>query len=417
VTQLLAVSWEMPPLSSPRAVQVTRTLRELGHLGWSSRVVCFGPRSKRYNQDYDEPTESDGGGAVRLVRVASPEEWFFFRALWRICPPVKWLPDEKRVWVGRAIRAARETLAEAPADLIVSFGQPWSDHLIGLALHRETRLPWVAHFSDPWVDSPYLHGAAWQRRIWDRMERDVVTEASRVVFVNTVMADRVMAKYPAEFKRRARVVPQGFDASLTPVAPARRPGPLHIVYTGRFYPGVRTPDALLAALGILHRRAALDGRLAVTFVGGSMEAHQGAAARLGLNAIVTFCGRRSPTQALALASTADVLLVIDAPSDGPSLFLPSKLIDYLPLRKPVLGLTPSEGASAELLGRLGYRTVDPLDVEAIAREVDRLLHSPQADVLKVSARHDEVSAAYDIRVTTRAFEAVLREALEVVQPT
>ena len=31
--------------------------------------------------------------------------------------------------------------------------------------------------------------------------------------------------------------------------------------------------------------------------------------------------------------------MIDAPADD-SLFLPSKLVDYLPLGKPILGLTP-----------------------------------------------------------------------------
>ena len=35
------------------------------------------------------------------------------------------------------------------------------------------------------------------------------------------------------------------------------------------------------------------------------------------------------------AAAADVLLVIDAPADE-SLFLPSKLIDYLPAGKPIL---------------------------------------------------------------------------------
>ncbi len=49
--RLLAISWDMPPLSGPRAVQVSRTLKQLVPLGWESSVVCFGPRSPRYNQD------------------------------------------------------------------------------------------------------------------------------------------------------------------------------------------------------------------------------------------------------------------------------------------------------------------------------------------------------------------------------
>src|SRR4051812_4008837 len=158
--ELLAISWEMPPLSGPRAVQVTRTLLALVAHGWRSRVVCFGPRSNRYNQDFRVSPEDESGGAVQRIPVRSLEETLPVRALWRIAPPLKRMPDEKRVWIGAATAAARAAVGERRPDAVVSFAQPWSDHLIGLALHRETRIPWVAHFSDPWVDSPYAVGPA-----------------------------------------------------------------------------------------------------------------------------------------------------------------------------------------------------------------------------------------------------------------
>jgi glycosyltransferase involved in cell wall biosynthesis len=410
--QLLAISWEMPPLSGPRAVQVTRSLCQLGALGWQSRVICFGARSNRYQQDYAISAETESDGAVRTIKVPSPEEWLLVRALWRLCPPLKHLPDEKRVWIGPARAAARRALAAQPADLIVSFGQPWSDHLIGLQLQRETRLPWVAHFSDPWLDSPYLDGAAWQRRIWSRMERDVVAAASRVVFVNQQTADRVMAKYPAEWRARARVVPQGFDPRVAP-RPARVPstGPLRVVYTGRFYDGVRTPDMLLAALALLQRQAPIEGRIQVEFVGGSMQSYARTAGQLGLSGVTTFSGRRSPGAARDAAAAADLLLVIDAPSRGPNLFLPSKLIDYLPLDTPILGLTPAEGASAELLHRLGYPAVNPSDPAAIAEALAMLMSAHERGTLTASASHAVVSRPYDIRETTRALQEVLDEAV------
>lgn len=409
--QLLAVSWEMPPLSGPRAVQVTRSLCQLATLGWRSRVVCFGARSTRYQQDYTVSPDADSGGAVRLIPVPSPEEWTVVRALWRVCPPLKLLPDEKRVWIGRALAASRRALAEQPADLIVSFAQPWSDHLVGLQLHRETRLPWVAHFSDPWVDNPYLRGADWQRRIWSRMEHDVVAEATRIVFVNEQTADRVMAKYPVAWRTRARVVPQGFDWRATPQAPQRRTGPLRIVYTGRFYDGVRTPDTLLAALALLQQQTPLAGRIGVEFVGGSMESYARRSVQLGLAGVVTFSGRRSPDAALALASLADVLLVIDAPSRGVNLFLPSKLIDYLPIGIPILGLTPAEGATADVLRRLGYPIVDPSNEAAIAAALTQLLRDHEAGTLSASASHAAASRAYDIRETTRTLNDVLEDAV------
>lgn len=407
--RLLAISWEMPPLSGPRAVQVTRTLTALGALGWRSRVVCFAPRSGRYQQDYRIPVEESSNGAVTRLPVPSPEESLFFRGLWRLCPPLKHQPDEKRVWLPGALAEAQRALAEEPADVVVSFAQPWTDHLVGLRLHRDTGLPWVAHFSDPWVDSPYLTTSAWARRTAADHERAVIAEATRVVFVNRYTQDRVMAKYPAGWMARARVVTQGFEP--LDVAPAPRAGgALRLVYTGRFYDGIRTPDTFLEALASIERVRPLTGRLVVEFIGGDMAPYARRATELRLDGVVSFAGRVDPAAARARAAVADALLIIDAPSDGPSLFLPSKLVDYLPLRKPLLGVTPGEGPSAELLGALGYPVVAPHDVTGIAVAIERLVDAYAAGRLGPTPQHDQVSRAYDINETTRAFARILDEA-------
>ncbi len=406
--RLMAVSWEMPPLSGPRAVQVTRLLRHLVPLGWASSVVCFGPRSNRYNQDYAIDATAGTGGAIEVIRVPSPEESLFFRALWRVCPPMKLLPDEKWVWIGRAVAAARRRLASGACDAIVSFGQPWSDHLVGLRLHRESGLPWVAHFSDPWVENPYVRGCAWQRRIWRRMEHDVVANATRLVFMTSQTADRTMARYPDEWKRKVAIIPQGFDPDAAgPAAAPRGHGPLRIVYTGRFYPGIRTPERVLQALHRLQTQGSLSGRATLDVYGFPFEPYARLARELGLSGAVTFHGRVSPVAAVAAAKDADLLLVIDAPSQGPSLFLPSKLIDYLPLRTPILGVVPTEGASADLLRALNYPAVDPLDVEGIARALSDVIDRWHRGTLTWSATHDATAQAYDIRELSRAFSNLL----------
>lgn len=413
VKRLLAISWEMPPLSGPRAVQVTRTLAALTEFGWRSRTVCFSPRSNRYQQDHHVSLEQLSGGAASLIPVPSPEEWLIFRGLWRVIPPLKQLPDEKRVWMPGALRAARASLDASPAGLIVSFAQPWSDHLIGLRLKRERGLPWVAHFSDPWVDSPYFRASGWSRRRAESWERQVIEEATRVVFVNSYARDRVMAKYPEAWLAKTAVVPQGFEAPLRrhPTT-ASGSGPLRIVYTGRFYDGIRTPEAFLEAMALVDKRVPLRGRLEVQFIGSGMTAYAARAARLRLGHSVVFTGRVAPQHAQDRAGAADVLLIVDAPSDqGPSLFLPSKLIDYLPLRKPILGITPLMGPTADLLRELGYPVVDPRDVAGMARLLQELIeHTGRRP--GPSAQHDAVSRRYELRETTRAFGAVLDEALE-----
>ena len=411
--RLLAISWEMPPLSGPRAVQVTRTLAALPAHGWRSRVICFGPRSDRYHQDHRVSIETLSGGQASLVAVPSPEEWLFFRALWRLVPPIKHFPDEKRVWMPGALRAARQEIAATPVDLIVSFAQPWTDHLIGLQLARETGLPWVAHFSDPWVDSPYFQRRGAVRRRAEAWERDVIATARRIIFVNVHARDRVMAKYPESWKARSVVIPQTFEPAGTPTQPPiAADRPMRIVYTGRFYTGIRTPDALLRAIAQLHHESSLQGRIVVEFVGADMAPYAREASRLGLDGLVTFSGRVPPTEARARAAAADVLLVVDAATPGESLFLPSKLIDYLPLRRPILGLTPSVGPSGDLIRELGYSVAPPDDDAAIAAALRKLLRLHVAGRLVASLQHDSVAERFSIARTTRRFADVLEQALE-----
>jgi glycosyltransferase involved in cell wall biosynthesis len=409
--RLLAISWEMPPLSGPRAIQVTRTLAALPEYGWRSRVVCFAPRSNRYHQDHRVSLEELSGGQATRIPVRSPEEQLFFRALWRIVPPLKYFPDEKRVWMPGALRAARAALAAAPADVLVSFAQPWSNHLIALRLARETGLPWVAHFSDPWIDSPYFRARGLARARAASWEGDVIATADRVVFVNVHARDRVMAKYPGSWRTKTAVIPQTYDPDETGSAPARPPDhPMRLVYAGRFYAGIRTPDALLDAMALLNAESPLAGRMLVEFVGADTGEYERRAARLGLDRLTAFPGRMPPREAWARGRSADVLLVIDAPAPQGSLFLPSKLIDYLPLRRPILGITPTAGASAELIRELGYPAVPPDDVPAIAAVLRELLRSHAAGTLAASPQHDSVMARFNIARTTRSFADVLNQA-------
>jgi glycosyltransferase involved in cell wall biosynthesis len=412
VKQLLAVSWEMPPLSGPRAVQVTRTLAALPEFGWQSQVICFGPRSNRYQQDHHVSLEELSGGHASRIPVASPEEWLVFRALWRLAPPLKQLPDEKRVWMPGALRAARQALAARRPDVLVTFAQPWSDHLIGLRLRRESTLPWVAHFSDPWVDSPYFRAPGWARRRAENWEREVVAEATRIVFVSPRTRDRVMSKYPPAWVAKTDVIPQAYEPGGAVEPPTYLERPMRMVYTGRFYDGMRTPYPLLEALAAIHRTSPLSRQLEVEFVGGAMEPYLARVAALGLQDVVRFAGRVPPVDARARAATADVLLVIDAPDPGGSIFQPSKLIEYLPARRPIFGMTPAVGPSADLLRELGYRAVDPNDVTGIADGVRALLQLHASGRLVVSLQHDTVAARFSVATTSRGFAAVLERALD-----
>src|SRR5207244_12707693 len=93
--------------------------------------------------------------------------------------------------------------------------------------------------------------------------------------------------------------------------------------------GIRTPVPLPRALADLDPAQPLGARLAVQFIGPQVQEFEAAARELGVGGIVSFAPRRPIEEVLAAAARADVLLVIDAPSAGPSPLLPSRLVCYL----------------------------------------------------------------------------------------
>ena len=136
----------------------------------------------------------------------------------RLVPLYARVPDEFRAWVPRAEAAtvARLARSDFKPDVLATFGEPMSDHLLGLRLAARLKLPWLAHLSDPWADSAFRRHDWLANIVNRRLEKQVIAQADRVVFVSQETLDLVMAKYPAAWREKARVVPHSFDPALFP---------------------------------------------------------------------------------------------------------------------------------------------------------------------------------------------------------
>jgi len=387
--RLIFLSWAFPPMEFPRAVQVERLARHVA-LG-PIQIVCAAVGERR----------TANGLAIR--EIAEPRRLRLYRALNLARLQAAMIaPDPQRAWAAAAARA----IAERPLardDVLVTFGQPMSDHLAGLALTRRFGNRWIAHFSDPWADNPFARMPLFRRRNL-RLERAVVAAADRVLLTSQETLELVMAKYPPAWCAKASVLPHAFDAVLYP---AREPGrgPLVMRYLGSLY-GARSPLPLLRALEELARRTPdLGQRLRVEFIGTAARRHKTEAAQMRLpDGLVRFVPAVDYRASLKLMRAADLLLHIDAPADE-SVFLASKLIDYIGARRPIFAVTPA-GTAARLVAELGGWIADPTAPDAVAA---RLAEAMAA----VAARRDAdwgdetVRRRYDIRTIAPAFDAII----------
>ena len=415
-TKLLAVSFAFPPLAYPRSIQVARLVK---YLSTSTVLVCADERGARRDPTLEPDAEARLAECLRVpFSVSGPRRYAnalahrLYRPLWN-----RWnrAPDQYGAWKRAALVAVEGYMRarQYRPHVVATFSQPVVDHLVGLELKKKLGLPWVAHFSDPWVDNPFHATDAATRRKNLALEREVLGRADRLVFTSRETVELVMSKYPPAWTDKARVLPQSFDPALYP-ARAEPDGPtLKVRYVGNFY-GTRTPAPLFDALRAL--LASEPSQLAgVSFelvgVTDPKIVEGGGAEGLPAGLVVA----RPPVgyrESLRLMTEADGLLIIDAPAEV-SVFLPSKLIDYVGAGRPVLGLTP-QGAAARLIRQLGGWVADPSDSAAGAETLKDFLSFLRRDRDNQGRPWGDpgVRESYEAGHLARAFEEIVRELLD-----
>ncbi len=367
---VLAVSFYYPPANNPRAVQVARLLE---HSNLSTLLVCGDDYASddRIDRALSSGAENVGAHCLRVPfaqatwkRLTAKVAYQFHVRLWEKTP------DRYLDWKPAVLRAVRGWVKEHDyrPDVIVTFGTPMSDHLIGMELKEKYEVPWIAHFSDPWIENPFKNYTRLTRARNLSLERKVVTAADRLIYTSNESVDLVLSKYPDGLKKKARVLSHAFDPRLYLSTSPNGTSPIVIRYVGDMY-GQRTPAPLFRALAaIASTNAELVNGINFEFVGSMSDFD---VKEIGFDqlpaGLVTFRSTVDYVQSLSLMCSADGLLVIDAPAKT-SVFLPSKLVDYVGAGRPVMGITPP-GTAAKLIESLGGWVADPADTAAIEREL------------------------------------------------
>lgn len=389
------LSYFFPPLKAPRAVQVDRLAR-YSHL--PIRVLCAAEGA--------QPPRP--GVEVKVFPDPTPR-W------WRLAKHLLYLPDPQRPWALRLARQVSDQGLIGRDDVLVTFGQPMSDHLAGLYLKRRLGMRWVAHFSDPWSDNPYLLPLPFARVRLRRMEREVFEAADQLLFTSRETVDLVMGKYPQSWRSKAAVLPHAFEAKLYgDVMPRKPEAPLCIRYLGNFY-RQRNPLRFVEALRLLQKnRPHVLENLRIELIGRWVGHADWSSAGLGLpEGMLSMRRPVSYVESVQLMRDADALLIIDAPFEH-NVFFPSKLVDYLGARRPIIALTPP-GTSADIVVAAGGRVIPPLTVESMADGLADAIASLREGVL--TGPREEVVARYEANRVAAVFDALVVTGRDGNEPT
>ncbi|MBI4531760.1 MAG: glycosyltransferase [Candidatus Latescibacteria bacterium] len=261
--------------------------------------------------------------------------------------------------------------------LLYSRSFPFVSHVVAALLKKRFRLPWIAHFGDPFARNPLL---SYRRRFMGyaavQFEGYIIRHADAIVFVSEKTKEMYEKNYPQHLWKKFFVIPHCFEQDLFSGGETRKTERFVITHTGQFYSS-RSPKSFLKAMQkVVRENPEIRGKITIQFVGGPENIFP-FLRNIGLDDVVTVTlddvvtvTRTVPYRdSLDSMKSSDVLLLIDSGVENGGVFLPSKLIDYLATGKPILGITPKEGESATVIQRLNGIVVDPGDVDGIAAAV------------------------------------------------
>lgn len=394
---VLVISHFFPPMGGGGVQRVTKFVKYLAACGWRATVIAGRPEDYWMQDDslladlpssarVERTAAASGIGVLRRVRPGqtggSRRSSRLFGGLRRAAA---WflVPDTYVGWQPFALRAARTILANDRPDAIVSSGPPETNHLVAMALQRESGLPWLADFRDPWF-ALHLYPAptAWHRARHARLERAVLERADAVIATTAWLGDLLRSRTPR--LRRLQVVRNGFDpADFPPHAAALPPSaePLRLVHTGMLTL-TRSAAGLLQGIQRLQRDdPQLRGQFMVEMVGARESHNDALAAELGLADCVHWRDYVPHHAAIAAMLSADVLVLIKHVEARFRGLIPGKLYEYMGAGRPILALVPDSEA-ADLVRELGWGEVAPPDdPAAIAAALARLHAHKRAGTL------------------------------------
>lgn len=364
--RFLFLSYHFAPIGGVGTQRQHHFVCNLERAGWAATVIA---RTPHRTLGVDETLLAELPASTQVHRLRPVDVDLLQRAFWKL----KWnaaakfvvgmyFPDLGAGWAPRAYLHGRRLLKEGGFDAVVSSGPPHSAHLAAMRLAEEFDLPFIADFRDEWSDNPYAAFATPLHRAGvERLEHAVLARADRVLTVTDYCARRLAKRAPSPEKVHTLV--NGYSEKSFPPFTYAPNATFTIAYVGTFY-GMNSPVYFFRALEDL----VTSGRLPasrVRFVHAGMGSYDVPAA---LKNIVERKGFVPHPEATALMQRAD-LLMLTIPDPAP---LSGKIFEYLRSGRPVLAITPTEGALAGLVNETsGGDVAAPDDHAAICAAIER----------------------------------------------
>lgn len=272
-----------------------------------------------------------------------------------------------------------KTIKSNKYDYLYTASHPGMVHLIGKKIKKINKeIKWFASFSDPIKGSPYKNDPEVKKKsifyqlafnigtffyVGDYYEKAAINYADKLVFICKEQRDFTCSQYSnkSELIEKSIIMPLSIEPKwqmykdLLDVKETNSK-PLIASHLGRIY-GLRKIDSLLYAISDLKNERLISKD--VIIFNQYDEADKDTLKLIkDLNIEDVFIVNKKVTynKSIEIMKESDILMLFDTlmPESIVQPYLPSKIAEYLVLRKPILGLCEPNSPSYRILNDYGY---------------------------------------------------------------
>jgi len=183
-----------------------------------------------------------------------------------------------------------------------------------------------------------------------KLEKYSLSRAKRAVFTSSENRNEYVSLGLCPYEKTI-YIPHYSDSNAFAVADLPFSAELVITYVGYFNRD-RSPKAFLEGLRkLLQREPESETKIRVNIYGNGLGVYSNIVDELGLQNVVNDCGFVDRERVSEITAFSHVLLLVTSPQH--KLFFPSKVVEYIVARRPILALLSPESEVVSLLKESG----------------------------------------------------------------
>lgn len=372
--KVLIVTYYWPPAGGPGVQRVLNFAKYLPELGWEPIILTvkngnfpaidesliddIPPGIKVYKTSILEPFElyKKFSGIKKEdkipVAVLAGENLTGKQKVMHWIRSNMFIPDAKIGWFGYGVKTGLEIIRNVQPDLIMSSSPPPTVHLIAGKLAKQSGLPWLADFRDPWTGIHYyrkLNRNKYAAKKDENLERSVLTHADVVLSASTAFAN--LLKLPEG--KTAEVITNGFAGELVKNIEKSKTDKFDILYIGglttnRFY-----KQFFESFTKLLESNEQFEKLARIRIAGSINQEILNEISEIIPKENLDYLGYLPHHEAEELMHKSALNLLLMEKTSNYAGHIPGKIFEYLAAGKPILGIGDPGGDSAEILNTSG----------------------------------------------------------------